>query len=479
VSLSAIAELERRFRENALAYFKPYEWQAEFFNARDEFGNLAEQILVRCANQVGKTYSGAMGVAIHSTGLYPDWWKGRRFDHAPIIWVGGNTIPNTRDLGQSELIGEAGDNDAFGTGSIPKHLIGRQTKYHGIPDALQSVLVKHVTGKWSKIVFKAYEQGKDAWMGKGVDYVWGDEEMPYEIYSQCLRATLRKRGIIAMTATPENGLTQLMRIFSDDRGKGQALITATWDDAPHLDEETKAQRLASLLPFEREMRSKGIPVMGSGLVFPISESEIMCDPFVIPSDWKKIAGIDFAGSGTDGHPTAMVAIAIDPENNTSYVYDTYSESSKSIPQHWLSIKRIGNIPIAWPHDGMISDRGSGISYSQQYKNEGANMLPDKFSNPPLAGKKEGTGGNGVKAGLSAMYGAMEQGRFKVFSNQVKWFEEFRQYYQKDNDIVKEHDDLMSATRYAYMSGRFAQASSNVFKSYTPQEQDYADSVIGY
>jgi len=296
-----LAELNRRREENTLSYFKPYPWQKDFLHAHDSFGDLASQILLRCANQVGKTFVGAKAVAYHATGLYPDDWDGKVINYAPIIWVGGNTIPNTRDLCQSELIGEAGDKDAFGTGAIPKHLIGRQTKYHGIPDALQSVLVKHTSGKWSKIVFKAYEQGKDAWMGKGVDYVWGDEEMPYDIYSQCLRATLRKRGIIAMTATPENGLTQIMRMFSEEDKRGQCMITATWDDAPHLDEETKRQRLDGLLPFEREMRSKGIPVMGSGLVFPISESEIMCDPFVIPPDWKKIAGIDFAGSGTDGH----------------------------------------------------------------------------------------------------------------------------------------------------------------------------------
>jgi len=477
--MSDIQELLRRRREYALRYCSPYPWQWNFLNARDDNGALADQILLRCGNQCGKTWIGGIAVAYHATGLYPKEWEGKRFRSNVMIWVGGNTIPNTRDLCQAELLGEPGDASAFGTGSIPRHLIGRQTKYHGIPDALQSVLVRHVSGRSSKIIFKAYEQGKEAWMGKGVHVVWGDEEMPYDIYSQCLRATLKKSGIIFMTATPENGMTKMMNMFTNERVDGQAMITATWDDAPHLDEATKRQRLASLLPFEREMRSKGIPVLGSGLIWPVPESEIMCDPFSIPSGWKKIAGIDFAGAGTEGHPSALVAMAIDPDTGTSYIYDTYRESGKSIPQHWLSMKRIGAVPIAWPHDGMVSDRGSGISYAQQYMNEGANMLPEKFSNPPQIGKKEGTGGNGVKAGLTAILAAMEQGRFKVFSNQVNWFEEFRGYYQKDGEIVKDKDDLMSATRYAFMSQRFALDTSMDFSSYIPDQDDYSDAVVGY
>jgi len=476
---NAIAELERRHRENSLAYFTPYQWQWDFFNAKDDEGFLAEQILMRAGNQVGKTYTGGRAIAYHATGLYPKGWKGKRFKSNTILWVGGNTIPNTRDLCQAELLGEPGDLEAFGTGAIPKHLIGRQTKYHGIPDALQSVMVKHVNGKWSKIVFKAYEQGKDAWMGKGVHVVWGDEEMPYDIYSQCLRATLKNSGIIFMTATPENGMTKMMNMFTNERAARQAMITATWDDAPHLDEATKAQRLAGLLPYEREMRSKGIPVMGSGLIWPIAESEITCDPFAIPPEWKRIAGIDFAGSGSDGHPTALVVIAIDPETDTAYVYDCYRESGRTIPEHWNGMERIGNIPIAWPHDGAVSDRGSGQSYCEQYRQRGANMLPNVFSNP--GGKKEGLGGRAVKPGLTAMYSSMRVGKFKVFSNQPEWFEEFRNYYQKDSEVVKEKDDLMAATRYAFMSQRFALETEGVSVYYDPSEHDeyYSDMVVGY
>lgn len=321
-------------------------------------------------------------------------------------------------------------------------------------------------------------------MGKGVHYIWPDEEVPYDIYSQCLRATVKHDGIIGMTFTPENGMTPLVRQFFEEIKPGQLLVRATWDDAPHLSIEARTQRLASMLPYERDMRAKGLPVMGSGLIFPISEDKIMCNPFTIPDEWPRIAGIDFAGSGTEGHPTALVVIATDPQTDISYIYDTYRESGKTIPEHWLSMKRIGDVPISWPHDGAVQDRGGGGSYSQQYRDQGANMLERLFTNPPIDGQKEGSGGRAVKPGLTAMYAAMKEGQFKVFSNQTEWFEEFRNYYMKPNksgviEIVKEKDDLMSATRYAFMCKRHAANTTFKFGGYMPESDYYQDSAVAY
>ena len=54
-----------------------------------------------------------------------------------------------------------------------------------------------------------------------------------------------------------------------------------------------------------------------------------------------------------------------------------------------------------------------------------------------------------------MLDRMQTGRFKVFSNLSDWFEEFRMYHRKDGKVVKERDDLLSATRYALMMKRKA------------------------
>ncbi|HEX3341651.1 MAG TPA: hypothetical protein VHT68_21050, partial [Pseudolabrys sp.] len=43
----------------------------------------------------------------------------------------------------------------------------------------------------------------------------------------------------------------------------------------------------------------------------------------------------------------------------------------------------------------------------------------------------------------------------VFKHLNDWWEEFRLYHRKDGKVVKEGDDLMSASRYAIMMLRHA------------------------
>ena len=43
----------------------------------------------------------------------------------------------------------------------------------------------------------------------------------------------------------------------------------------------------------------------------------------------------------------------------------------------------------------------------------------------------------------------------MFKDLNDWFEEFRMYHRKDSRVVKERDDLMSATRHAVMMLRDA------------------------
>ena len=113
------------------------------------------------------------------------------------------------------------------------------------------------------------------------------------------------------------------------------------------------------------------------------------------------------------------------------------------------------IPMAWPHDGNQHDKGSGATLADQYRDEGLNMLPFCFSNPPAPGEAEGSGGRSVDAGIMSMLTKMEAGKFKVFKNLTDWFTEKQMYHREDGKIVALGDDLMSATRYASLSVRFA------------------------
>ena len=442
--------------------YDPYPYQQKFHQT----GSEANQRLLMAANRIGKSFSGAAEMSYHLTGLYPDWWKGRRYDNPITAWAGGVSNETTRDIVQYELLGSPDDPDAFGSGAIPKSKIIKTERKPGVPNAKSVALIQHVTGGNSSLHFKAYEMGVDKWQGRSVDCIWLDEEPSRELYSQAVTRTLDRKGMVYMTFTPESGMTETVASFMNNLQPGQSLTNATWDDASeaitsmkgnkgHLNEAVMAQILSSYSPHEREMRRYGRPSIGSGLVFPVQEDKIMTDPIQIEDHWAKIAGIDF---GWD-HPTAVVWAAWDKDNDELYIYDCYRQSKASPSVHAASIRtRSESVPIAYPHDGNRRDSMGNPGLADQYRSLGCNMMLEHFTNPPALGQNKG--GNSVEEGLMDMLQYMEDGRFHVFNTLTDWFEEFRMYHRKGGKVVPFKDDLMSATRYAVLSRRFAVSGSD-------------------
>jgi phage terminase large subunit-like protein len=468
---STLAELVNnieayRFQEatTKMLRYEPYPYQLRFHNAKGHLTDEpAKQRFLMAGNGTGKTLSAAMETSFHATGLYPDWWEGTRFHHPTEIIVGAKTNDAAVKVVQKELFGETMDKANLGTGTIPLEYINKQYKMKpGVPGAIGDVLIKHVpTGRWSKLSIMSYDQKAKAFMGTRFDVGWLDEEPPSEIWSQFIRGTLsRKSAILYITATPEEGMTQVVLNFTNDLKPGQALITATWDDAPHLTEEEKEQRLAAFPPHEREMRSKGIPMMGAGLIFPFSDDDLVVEPMEIPSHWPQITGIDFGGgTSSQGHPFAAARLAWDRDTDTTYLCAEYRVRGNIPTQHADVIKKWGDwIPVAWPHDGLNTEKGTGKQLRELYAEAGLKMLREKATNPPdwQQGQKEGEGGYSRERGLLDMYRRMEDGKFKVFSTCKLFLEEKRMYHRDENGkVVSLMDDLISATRYAHMMLRHA------------------------
>lgn len=224
----------------------------------------------------------------------------------------------------------------------------------------------------------------------------------------------------------------------------RSIVRMTIDDAGHYTPEQRAAIIASYPEHEREARVKGIPTLGSGRVFPIAEEAVACDPLVIPKEWAQINGLDF---GWD-HPFAAVNLAHDRDADVIYVTKAYRSSQTTPIIHAAAIRPWGDwIPCAWPHDGLQHDKGSGEELASQYRGQSLNMLAERATFED--------GGNGVEAGVIKMLDMMQTGRLKVFRHLADWFSEFRLYHRKDGKIVKERDDLLSATRYGVMMLRHA------------------------
>lgn len=185
-----------------------YSKHMEFFAAGTEHRERAAM----AGNRTGKTEGlGAYEVTLHLTGLYPDWWVGRRFDYPVNCIAAGDTRTTTRDIQQTKLLGPA---EAIGTGMVPYDYIGTTTGQQGVPGAFDIVKVKHeITGGWSTLQFRSYDQGRKAFQGTERDVVWLDEEPPRDVYDECLLRTMTTGGIVLSTFTPLNGLSEVAMMF--------------------------------------------------------------------------------------------------------------------------------------------------------------------------------------------------------------------------------------------------------------------------
>jgi phage terminase large subunit-like protein len=167
-------------------------------------------------NQLGKTIAGSFEWGMHLTGRYPDWWEGRRFDQPGRFWAAGETRVSTRDTIQKLLVGEPEKEEEWGTGAIPGDAIVDTNRAMGVANALDSVIVKHVAGGSSTLLFKAYEQGRGKWQGDTLNGVWFDEEPPLDIYTEGLTRTNATGGTVMLTFTPLKGMSDVVQMFLSD-----------------------------------------------------------------------------------------------------------------------------------------------------------------------------------------------------------------------------------------------------------------------
>lgn len=452
-------------------YSSLYDWQHRF-NAATKTHTSS---MLMAANQVGKTRTGTLIDAYHLTGDYPECWEGHQFERPITGWLLGYSGEKTRDLLQHKLFGRLDPYNGLEGGLIPKDKIIDYKSMKGTPGSVREVRVKHEKGI-SICQFWSYSQGQHALMGDVVDWYHIDEEPEDpEIYPQVITRTLNgdrgKGGRGILTFTPENGKTEMVTNFMDTPEASMYLQRATWEDAKHLSKAMKEAILAQYPPYQRDMRSKGEPLMGSGLIFDVSEDDIKCEPFKIPEYWFVIGGLDF---GWD-HPQAQIQLVWDRDGDNYYLVNAWKASKTQPFEAWHIVRPWQEcVPVAWPADGLQTEKGSAKQQKSYYMEEGFNLLDEHATWED--------GGNGVWAGIMELTNLMKTGRLKIFSNLFEVFAEVRQYHTKTSingkiEIVKTLDDLLDAIRYAYMMRRYAIRICDLFPddyatNYQPPSEGY-------
>jgi phage terminase large subunit-like protein len=368
-----MAELDRRRRTNRLQSYRPYAKQHEFHSA----GAFFRERLFMAGNQLGKTLGGAAEAAMHLTGRYDLYsgpngepWEGKRFSKAVVMLAGSESYELTRDGVQRLLVGPPMSEEEWGTGYIPKADIVATTRRSGVSGALDTVTVRHASGGTSTLLFKAYEQGRGKWQANTVDFVWFDEEPPEDVYFEGITRTNATGGSIAVTFTPLKGMSTVVARYILEKSPDREVITMTIDDAEHYTPEERQKIIDSYPAHEREARTKGIPSLGSGRIFPVPEEDITVTPFAIPKHWVQVAGIDF---GWD-HPTGAACLAWDRDADIIYVTKNYRKREAPVHTHAAALKPWGDwLPWSWPHDGN-NDTAAGENLASQYKAQGMGFL---------------------------------------------------------------------------------------------------------
>lgn len=441
--LRLLEEKDRRLSGRKLYSYFPDQGplRRELYKKHLSFFQLGSRIRERCfmaANRVGKTEGGGgYELTLHLTGLYPPWWNGRRFSAPVSSWAAGDTAKTVRDIIQAKLLGRPGH---YGTGLIPEDSLIRTTSKLGTSEAVDTIYVKHVSGGISQVSLKSFDQRREAFQGTEQDIIWLDEECPLDIYTECLLRTMTNDGIIMLTFTPLLGLSDTVMQFLpngeiQEREEGsKCVIMASWDDVPHLSDEAKRELLASIPPFQRDARSKGIPQLGAGAIFPVPETDFIVEPMQIPEHWPQCYGMDVGWNRT-----AVAWGAMDREKDILYITGEHYRGQAEPAVHALGIKAPGAwIPGVIDPAARGRTQSDGLQLVQMYKDLGLDLeIAD----------------NGVESGLYEVWSRLSTGRLKVFRSCSNWLSEFRLYRRNEKgQIVKQHDHLMDGTRYLIMSG---------------------------
>lgn len=395
-------------------------------------------------NGSGKSFSVSAEIAYHMTGEYPEGWEGKVFKKAVKGWVICESGALWRGSMQETLLGK----DEEGTGLIRKECLPKDAtkSFPGVPGAVGQIFVKHKNGGLSSLVVKTFDMGREKFQAETLDFLVFDEEPPEEVYTESIMRLrgvkgLKEPGICLLAFTPLKGLSPVvMRYLPNGRFSpggthpefpDRYAIAVSWDDAPHLTEEDKKTMIAEMPPNERDARTKGIPALGSGRVYPVSEDEMVVKPFEIPDYFPRAYSLDFGWNNT-----AVVWLAQDPVTQIIYVYSTYKKGKVTDAQHAYAIKERGDwmSGAADPSGGGRRDDGKmRIDY---YRSLGLDLHP---------------GYNSIVTGVNQIYNMLESGMLKIFSSLNDLLDEIRvyRYDSKDpNKIARNQDDhLLDALRY--------------------------------
>lgn len=392
-------------------------------------------------NRSGKTECGAVEVIYFARGSHPY----RKINGSTSGWVVSLSTQVQRDVAQSKILHYL--NPDWIEDVVM--LSGRKDNYsNGIIDY---ILIKNIFGGVSKIGFKSCDQGREKFQGTSLDYVWFDEEPPYDIYSECRMRVLDKDGDIFATMTPLKGMTFVydeiyLNKFNDPNIWYEFM---QWDDNPFISEKAKNSMKQSLSEQELKSRQFGEFLDVGGRVYPEFDENInVIEPFPIPYEWQDKLSID---PGLK-NPLSCHWYAVDYDGNI-YVVAEHYDKEKDIGYHSEAIQRISD-ELHWHRNSNGMIEALIDSAANQTTLASVRSVADLFYDHGIlvntnVNKDVFSGIQRVKAYLKNSLGESRLFIFNTCKNMIRELKGYR--WGNGDSPVKVDDHSMDELRYYIMS----------------------------
>ncbi len=226
---------------------------------------------------------------------------------------------------------------------------------------------------------------------------------------------------------------------------GKKIFFCDWDSVPHLTEAMKIAQLADMDPHLRDARTRGIPFLGSGAVYPVPTDVIEIKAFEIPDYWPRAYGMDVGWNRT-----AAIWGALDVKSDILYLYDEHYVAEENPSTHANAIMGFGVsgsgrgrwIPGFMDPAARGRMQDDGVRMIESYKRLGLNIeCADRHL---------------TEAAVHEVWLRLSSGRLKVFSHLQYFFKEYLLYRRDTKGKIIESksrpDHLMDALKFLVCSG---------------------------
>lgn len=207
----------------------------------------------------------------------------------------------------------------------------------------------------------------------------------------------------------------------------------------------KQAQLRDMDPHLRDARTRGIPFLGSGAVYPVATEVIEIKPFEIPDHWPRGYGMDVGWQRT-----AALWGALDQSSDILYLYDEHYVGEENPNVHANAILGYGTkqktrgkwVPGFIDPGARGRSQKDGSRLVEDYQTLGLNL------NIALT--------RATDAAVHEVWLRLSSGRLKVFNTLQYFFKEYLLYRRDKNGKIIESkarpDHLMDCLKFLVVSG---------------------------